>query len=217
VDSQRLSTESRSRFNGIAAPILYTSGVQINLQVPYEISGQTQVTMQVSSAYVSPAVSESYILAVVERQPSAFLSAGEFNQPIFDVNTCTGESVMVGNAPSRNIPGLQPLALNADGTINSCANPTAPGSTVTIFLNGMGVTTPAQATGIVSSSLSALTPGAVPVNGTSVLSTSTLPGSISSLAQVQLQVSSASSLGSILLEGQQALVRGPGIVIWVQQ
>jgi Serpin (serine protease inhibitor) len=28
------------------APILYTSGIQINLQVPYEIAGQTQVTLQ---------------------------------------------------------------------------------------------------------------------------------------------------------------------------
>ena len=36
-------------FNGTAAPLLYTSGAQINLQVPYEIAGQSQVTMQVSS------------------------------------------------------------------------------------------------------------------------------------------------------------------------
>ena len=61
-------------FNGIAAPILYTSGMQINLQVPYEVSGQTQVTMQVSSNLVTPPIIETYILAVVERQPSIFVS-----------------------------------------------------------------------------------------------------------------------------------------------
>jgi uncharacterized protein (TIGR03437 family) len=129
-------------FNGIPAPILYTWDIQINLQVPYEVAGLTQVTMQVSP------VSESYILAVVERQPSLFLSPGAFTQPIFDNAACNGQ----------NIAGLEPLALNADGTQNSCANPAVSGSTVTIFLNGLGVTSPAQASGAISSSAAAITP-----------------------------------------------------------
>src|SRR6202035_4655016 len=62
-------------FNGIPAPILYTSGIQINMQVPYEIAGQTQVTMQVSSQSAATPLSESYILGVVAIQPSVFLSA----------------------------------------------------------------------------------------------------------------------------------------------
>jgi len=202
-------------FNGIAAPILYTSGIQINLQVPYEISGQTQVTMQVSSQSVSPPVAESYILAVVERQPSVFIAGAGFSQPLFDIARCNGQ----------NVSGLQPLALNADGTQNSCANPAASGSTVTIFLNGLGVSNPAQTTGTVSPSLVAISPAAGFVSGSSAatnfLSTATLPGYIDSVAQVQIQVTSTSPSINIPLEVQQPsgapfLVRGQGILIWVR-
>jgi uncharacterized protein (TIGR03437 family) len=204
-------------FNGIAAPILYTSGIQINLQVPYEISGQTQVTMQVSSQLVSPAESESFILAVADRQPSVFVSAGSFDQSIYDIASCAGQS----------IGGLQPLAVNADGSLNSCANPAPAGSTVTIFMNGLGASSPAQMTGAVSSSPVAISPTAAlagqytspstPSTPTTTLPTETLPGSIASLAQVQIQVAADSPM--LLLEvtdlsGVVYLVRGPGVVIW---
>ena len=188
-------------FNGIPAPLLYTSGTQVNLQVPYEVAGLFQVTMQVSSQFVSPTVSESYILAIVERQPSVFLAASAFSQPIFDSAVCNGQTVS----------GLQPLALNADGTQNSCANPAVSGSTVTIFLNGLGVTNLAPATGVISSSALAITPAAG--SGTHLLPTATLPGSIASIAQVQIPVSST---GSIALQVGTFLVRGPGILIWVR-
>jgi uncharacterized protein (TIGR03437 family) len=198
-------------FNGIAAPILYTSATQINLQVPYEISGQTQVTMQVSSQTVSPAVSESYIFAVAARQPSVFVSAASFGAPIFDIATCNGQS----------IAGLQALALNADGSINSCANPAAAGSTVTIFLNGLGVTTPAQTTGAVSPSAVAIGPSVAASSAsgtTAALPTQTLPGAIADVAQVQVPVGSSSSALSLqVLDATSAvIVRGPGVVIWVQ-
>ncbi len=147
-------------FNGIAAPILYTSGIQINLQVPYEISGQSQVTMLVTSQFASKPLSESYILAVVARQPSLFLSRAAYAGPIFGTAACNGQT----------LEGLQPLALNADGTLNSCANPATPGSTVTIFLNGMGVTSPAQLTGAVSASETPLVPSAVLATSSAVKS-----------------------------------------------
>jgi uncharacterized protein (TIGR03437 family) len=203
-------------FNGIAAPLLYTSSVQINLQVPYEIAGLPQVTMQVSSSIVSPPVSESYILAVAERQPSVFISAASVSQPIFNRATCNGQ----------NIAGLQPLALNADGTENSCVNPAASGSVVTIFLNGLGVSAPMQATGMVSTSAVAINPTAGSVSGTTnttnFSSTSTVPGSIDSIARVQIQVSSTGQYLSLPLEVEQQpgiayWVRGPGVLIWVQQ
>lgn len=198
-------------FNGIAAPILYTSGTQINLQVPYEISGQIQVTMLVSSQSVSPAVSESYIFAVATRQPSIFVGAASFSAPIFDIAACKGQS----------IAGLQPLAFNADGSVNSCANPSAAGATVTIFLNGLGVTSPEQITGAISPTAAAISPVATassaPVQ-TSALPTQTLPGSIASVAQVQVPVASPSSALTVALvdaSGAVFLVRGPGVVIWV--
>jgi hypothetical protein len=41
-------------FNGTAAPLFYTSGTQINLQVPYEIAGQGQVTGSSDDAGLQP-------------------------------------------------------------------------------------------------------------------------------------------------------------------
>lgn len=198
-------------FNSIAAPILYTAANQINLQVPYEISGQSQVTMQVSSLSVSPALSESYIFAVAARQPSVFVGAASFDAPVFDIATCNGQA----------IAGLQPLAFNADGSVNSCANPAAAGSTVTIFLNGLGVTSPAQITGAISPSAIAISPVAAAGSAsesTSALPTQTLPGEIASVAQVQVPVASPSSamtVGVSDASGAVFLVRGPGVVIWV--
>ncbi len=193
-------------FNGIAAPILYTSNTQINLQVPYEIAGITEVTMQVSSTQ------ESFTLAVVPRQPSVFLSATAYTQPLFDQTVCNGQT----------ISGLQPLALNSDGTLNSCANPAASGSTITLFLHGLGVTAPAQSTGAISQAAVDLTPsGALPLASAKVLSTTTVPGAIASLAQVQIQISSTAPYVNIPLQllypaEPPTLVRAPGILIWLK-
>jgi uncharacterized protein (TIGR03437 family) len=45
------------------------------------------------------------------------------------------------------VDGIYAAALNQDGTINSVANPAAPGSIVTIWVNGLGPITPPQADG----------------------------------------------------------------------
>jgi uncharacterized protein (TIGR03437 family) len=193
-------------FNGIAAPILYTASNQVNLQVPYEVAGQSQLTMEVSSQSVSPPVSESYILAVAARQPSIFVGAASYDAPIFDIATCN----------ATNIAGVQPLAFNADGSANSCANPAPAGSTVTVFLNGLGVTSPAQLTGAISPAAIAISPVA---SSTTALVTETLPGEIASVVQVQVTVASPSSalmLGVLDNSGAVFRVRGPGAVIWVK-
>jgi uncharacterized protein (TIGR03437 family) len=197
-------------FNGIAAPILYAAGDQINVQVPYEVAGQSQVTMLVSSSQVSPAVSESYYLAVVARQPSIFLNPASFGEPLFDLATCNGQS----------LDGVQPLAFNADGSLNSCATPAAAGSAVTVFLNGIGATVPAQTTGALSTSAVAIAPPAS-LNLTPsprALPTQTVPGLIAAVAAVQVPAPATSSVLylEIFNSAAQFPVRGPGIVIWVK-
>jgi uncharacterized protein (TIGR03437 family) len=200
-------------FNGTAAPLFYTSSTQINLQVPYEIASQGQVIMQVSSQSVSPAISESYILAVAAREPGVFIGSADFSAPLADAATCNGQI----------FAGLQPLAVNADGSINSCSNPAAPGSTVTVFLNGLGGTTPAQVTGAIELSTVAVSPTALLVPGTGpagVLPTFTLAGAISSVAQVQVQAGATSAVINLDVGASANAaysVRGPGIVIWAGQ
>jgi uncharacterized protein (TIGR03437 family) len=188
-------------FNGIAAPILYASGDQVNLQVPYEVSGTNQVTMTVSSPIGDPPVSESFILEVVARQPSMVLNTANFAGPVVGLDECRNKTVFC----------IQPLALNADGSVNSRDNPAASGSVVTIFVNGLGVTTPASSTGGISQSQSGLTPtiavacciltGTPPEPGGMAVGMDTIAGSGTSLAQVRIQVFSNSAIanGSLAL------------------
>jgi uncharacterized protein (TIGR03437 family) len=201
-------------FNGIPAPILYTAGGQINLQAPYEIAAETEVTIEVSNQSVTPPLSESYVLAVVPRLPSVDVAGAGFTAPLFDLATCNGLSVAA----------IQPLAFNADGSLNTCANPAAAGSPVTIVLNGVGSTAPSQTTGAISPTSAPITPGAIsePYAGyTGAVTTypsETLGGSISALAQVQVAAPAASSAVMLQVQdGSGAIfpVRGPGIVIWV--
>jgi uncharacterized protein (TIGR03437 family) len=45
------------------------------------------------------------------------------------------------------VDGTHAAALNQDGTVNSAANPVAPGSIVSVFATGLGPITPLQADG----------------------------------------------------------------------
>jgi uncharacterized protein (TIGR03437 family) len=197
-------------FNGVPAPILYTSGVQINLQVPYEIAGQTQVTMQVSSQLAATPVSESYILGVVAMQPSVFLSASNFTLPMFGEVACNGT---IYRSP-------QALALNQDGSVNSCTNPALPGSAVTFFVNGLGATSPALVTGAVNPAPPvAITPAVLSATGFALqISTVAAPGAVSGLAETSVQLYSkgfSSPLLSIPLVVSGVQTREQSTVIWV--
>ena len=161
-------------FDGLAAPILYAMGDQINVQAPYEIASRDSVEIEVVNGSQGWRASKN--LAVVPRQPSVFLSAEALLSEFAGLTYC---GLTVGSTPYA-------LALNGDGTVNSCENGAPPRSTVTVFLNGMGPTEPAQPAGVIpAGSPLAIAPGAT---GPGVVSTANLPGSISGVAQVQIQV-----------------------------
>ena len=84
--------------NGIAAPILYTSGSQTNIQIPYEIAGAAKASVILTTGgQTTPAVS----------MPVQPVSPG-----IFTINfSGSGQAV----------------ALDADGSVNSSTNPAARG------------------------------------------------------------------------------------------
>jgi uncharacterized protein (TIGR03437 family) len=189
-------------FDGIPAPILYSSAQQINVQVPYEItvsapgtvSGSnppTTVQMRVVGNQIPNPVSETLTLGVVDRQPAIFLSQAALTSPYPGMSVCGGATAL----------GQAALALNEDGTVNDCANPAIAGSKITVFLNGSGAVTPALGTGVIAPSPAvaltpSLTPG--PFTGTTVIATTSVPGAITGLAQVKLQGG-----------GQSALLNGP--------
>ena len=169
-------------FNGIPAPILYSSGQQINVQVPYEIAGQSTVEMQVTDQKTPLPLSESLTLGVAERQPAVFVTQAA-SQSLYPGYTVCGGVMVFGAAA---------VALNVDGTLNDCSNPAIAGSVVTVFVDGLGPVTPALSTGAIASAPPvALTPGVtVSDAGLGPITSTTLssPGAITGVAQLQLQL-----------------------------
>ena len=158
--------------NGIAAPILYTSGSQTNIQIPYEIAGATTASVVLKTGgQTTPAVS----------MPVQPVSPG-----IFTINfSGSGQAV----------------ALNADGSVNSSANPAARGSTITLFATGEGVTTPGSTDGMTETDTSRVPVASVSVvfNTTSapVTSASTAPKDVAGVLEIQTTVPAGLPVGQI--------------------
>jgi uncharacterized protein (TIGR03437 family) len=108
-------------FNGIPAPILYTSAGQVSVVAPYEIAGAS--TAQILVNYQGNNVAASMV-TVAPSAPS-----------IFTVGSGTGQAA----------------ALNQDGSVNSVSNPAAEGSTIVLYLTGEGQTMPSGVDGKVAS------------------------------------------------------------------
>jgi uncharacterized protein (TIGR03437 family) len=104
--------------HGTAAPILYASRDQINIQVPYTVAGQSEVEIVILRAGTAVARTVAPVAAAA---PGIFTVAG-------------------GTGPA--------VALNEDGTVNSGRNPAQRGSIVTLYATGEGVTSPASETGL---------------------------------------------------------------------
>jgi len=202
-------------FNGIGAPILYLSNQQINLQAPFEIAGSAQVTVALTLPQ-DGGVAESLTLPVVAAQPTVFLDTN----PPYTYDGCSLSGSVYSGGPVA-------LAFNSDGSQNTCFNPAAVGQTVTIFLQGLGVTGPAVTGGVNASPGAPLT---LPIttgndyggpSGATVVSANALAGSISGVWQVGLQVGPynngafAFSL-AVGIGGEPVAVRDGNVVIWIR-
>ena len=108
------------------AQLLYVSATQINLAVPLPLPSRT-----VSSWNTQTAMQLNVNGATVARQFPYLIS----NLNLF-ANVLSGQNSCAGSEPGGQ--AYQPLAINADGTTNSCSNPAAAGSTVSFFMEGIG-------------------------------------------------------------------------------
>jgi trimeric autotransporter adhesin len=105
-------------FNGIPAPIIYTSSTQLSVVVPYGVTGggaQLNVSNTTTQAFAS-----GYV-AVTAASPGIF----------------TADSSGIGQA----------AALNQDNSLNSAAKPARPGDIVSLFVTGEGQVFPAGVDG----------------------------------------------------------------------
>ncbi|MEZ5395757.1 MAG: hypothetical protein R2724_23490 [Bryobacterales bacterium] len=161
---------------GRPAPLLYVSPQQINLQVPFETELETaEIALDPPDPNYPP-----YEIEIEARKPAVFLNPAQ-QDPCASLYPFYWE-----NTPERS---PLPLALNEDGTVHSCANPAKPGSYVTLFLTGVGITDPAPVSGAVNTEPPVTISLDVPLEPyiEHALAT-TLPGSISSVWQVEFQV-----------------------------
>jgi uncharacterized protein (TIGR03437 family) len=193
--------------NGIASPLLYIGPQQINFQTPFEIAGATQANIAFASTQLN--ISDSRTLPLVASSPAAFLDT----VPLSSLAACHPNGASYDGAPL-------PLAFNVDGTRNSCTNPAAPGSVVTIFLAGLGVTSPAQVTGAITPNPGAPLKLPITFDGglpATVVSAAAVPGAISGVWQVDIRMPT-NETGAVSVSPSVAgvPVRDTSLTVWVE-
>jgi uncharacterized protein (TIGR03437 family) len=115
---------TRVLFDGVAAPMIYTSAGQLSCVTPYSVGGKTTTQIQISY---------NNVLSTVLSLPVAASAPG-----LYTVN-------QQGSG--------QAAALNQDNTFNSSSNPAATGSIVVVYGTGEGQTIPAVPDGTVATSV----------------------------------------------------------------
>jgi uncharacterized protein (TIGR03437 family) len=111
-------------FNGNPAQLLYVSSTQINVAVP------SPPPSQEVGPYPNAMVMQLKVNNVtLQRQFPLTVS----NMNLF--TTLTSNQI---SCDTQFANGFQPLATNADGSLNSCTNPAKLGSTVSFYMHGVG-------------------------------------------------------------------------------
>lgn len=127
-------------FNGIPAPLLYVSARQVNVQVPWEISGEADVVVTVNGASTPP-----FKVATAPIAPGIFNFRVLLQPPLAFAFNSDGTIA----APCCTISGIP-------------SHPAAAGDTLTVLANGLGPVTPSIADGAPSNDM-ARTAGPTPV------------------------------------------------------
>jgi uncharacterized protein (TIGR03437 family) len=113
-------------FDGIPAQLLYVSASQVNVAVP-----PPPVPPANSPQKSATVMQLTYNGAGVQRQFPFTAS----NLNLF-ANLSTNQNPCPGVASTQT--GFQPVAANADGSLNTCTNAAAAGSTLSLFVHGAG-------------------------------------------------------------------------------
>jgi uncharacterized protein (TIGR03437 family) len=108
-------------FDGIPAPVTFSSYYQVNVQAPYTLIPGSNTHIQINT---SNGASSSVKVPVLSSLVGLFTTQTN------------------GRGPA--------LALNQDGTPNSAANPAPAGSYISLFASGLGAVSPAVAAGAIS-------------------------------------------------------------------
>ena len=182
---------TRILFDGVAAPMIYTSQKQASLVVPYSVAGRT--TSEVAVEYEGR-TSTRIALPVAPSAPGIFtLASSGFGQGAI---------------------------LNQDYSVNGPSNPARTGSVVIIYATGGGQTTPAGEDGKVVTELATqVLPVSARIGGVDaeVIYAGAAPGLVSGVLQVNAKVPDGLDAGSavplVLTMGSAA--SQPGVTLAV--
>jgi uncharacterized protein (TIGR03437 family) len=159
---QTLIAGTQVTFDGLPAPLLYTSNGTTAAIVPYEIGGENTVAFQISR---DGQISNPVDLPVVAASPGIF---------------------------SLDASGSGPGAiLNQDYSLNSTANPAQAGSIIVVYGTGGGPTNPAAGDGAITATATPLINNvSVQVGGqpATVLYAGNAGGEVAGVMQINLQL-----------------------------
>ena len=179
-------------FNGISAPVIYSTPYQLAAVVPYEVTG-TNAAVTVSSQ-------------------------GQFSLPFNLTVAASAPAIFTSNQTGAG----QAAAVNLDGSINSAVNPVAIGSFISLYATGEGQTSPPGVDGKLASAPLAqpLLKVSVTIDGQPAVIqyAGDAPGEIAGLLQVNVQIPAAVRTGGyvpvILSVGSAS--SNPGVTIAVR-
>ena len=177
--SGRLDTnvaETRVLFDGVAAPIIYTSEPQVSVMVPYAVAGKNTTQVQVEYKGVASPASQFGVTATV---PGIYTAS----------QTGSGQGAI----------------LNQNFSVNSTSNPEAAGNYIAIYGTGEGQTTPAGVDGAFNPNQLPLprpnqpvtvSIGGIQVPASSVTYAGGAPGLLAGIIQINAQIPASLVTGS---------------------
>ncbi|MBY0507460.1 MAG: putative Ig domain-containing protein [Bryobacteraceae bacterium] len=177
---------TRVLFDEVPAPVIYTSTNQLAVVAPFSLTGKTSVRVIVEQNGLRSAV---LLIPVRSSRPALF----------------TADS-------SGNGPGA---ILNQDSSVNSATNPADRASIVSLYLTGLGQTTPASVDGQVVSTIANLViPVSATINGVAaeVLYGGNAPGLVPGIAQVNVRIPTAALSGANVIRVTSGGVTSSGNV-----
>jgi uncharacterized protein (TIGR03437 family) len=160
----------RAIFDGVPAPVVFTSDEQASVVVPYEVTGQSSTTMQLE--YLGQ-LSAPLTLAVAAAAPGIFS----------DDASGTGQGAI----------------LNQDLSLNNANNPAAPGDTIVIYATGQGNPQGNYVTGLIPETASPSDPRVtVTIGGVPAVVTyaGAAPYEVGGVLQVNVQVPASTAAGN---------------------
>lgn len=182
---------TRVLFDGVPAPVIYSSATQVSAVAPFSLAGKTSTRVVVEYLGV----------------PAATIQV-----PVRNVKPAIFTLDASGNGPGA--------ILNQNGTLNTATNPAAKQSYISLYVTGVGQTNPASQDGqVVMTAANLLAPVTATIGGQAaeVQYAGSAPGLVPGVAQINLRVPAGATTGSNSVQlTVGGIVSSGNVIVFVQ-